>query len=91
MGSCVSWNLHNKEYLASADYDGTVTVLDVNRGQPISAYVEHTARVWCVDHSNDMNGYLASGGDDGNGKYMTGCTVVWRKWVIMIDGTNVIV
>lgn len=31
--SCLSWDKQSKNIIASSDYDGIVTVWDVNRGQ----------------------------------------------------------
>lgn len=36
--SCLSWNKHTKNYIASSDYEGIVTVWDVNTRQVIGCF-----------------------------------------------------
>ncbi|KAI9593428.1 WD40-repeat-containing domain protein [Syncephalis fuscata] len=62
--SCVSWNHYNPVQLASADYDGIVTILDTSSGKPVSAYQEHECRAWSVDYAPNDRTRLASGSDD---------------------------
>ncbi|KAI8051221.1 WD40-repeat-containing domain protein [Syncephalis plumigaleata] len=62
--SCISWNHFTHTELASADYDGIVTILDTTTGKPIAAYQEHERRAWSVDYSPKNPRRLASGSDD---------------------------
>ncbi|RKP22969.1 WD40-repeat-containing domain protein, partial [Syncephalis pseudoplumigaleata] len=62
--SCVSWNHFTHTELASADYDGIVTILDTTTGKPVAAYQEHERRAWSVDYSPQDPRRLASGSDD---------------------------
>ncbi|KVH93087.1 E3 ubiquitin-protein ligase COP1-like isoform X1 [Cynara cardunculus var. scolymus] len=62
--SCLSWNKHTKNYIASSDYEGIVTVWDVNTRQSVMEYEEHEKRVWSVDFSRVEPSMLVSGSDD---------------------------
>ncbi|EPS73436.1 hypothetical protein M569_01318, partial [Genlisea aurea] len=62
--SCVCWNNYIRNYLASADYDGTVKLWDVANGQEFLHFSEHTERAWSVDFSHLDPTKLASGSDD---------------------------
>ncbi|KAK9715022.1 hypothetical protein RND81_06G137300 [Saponaria officinalis] len=62
--SCLSWNTYSKQCIASSDYDGIVTVWDVNTRQSIGEYEEHEKRAWSVDFSRTEPSLLVSGGDD---------------------------
>lgn len=62
--SCVSWNAYHKGVLASADYEGSVTVWDAAVGQRTRTLQEHDKRCWSV-HFNAVDvRLLASGSDD---------------------------
>ncbi|KAI3803586.1 hypothetical protein L1987_31742 [Smallanthus sonchifolius] len=62
--SCLSWNKHTKNHIASSDYEGTVFVWDVNTQQSVREYEEHEKRVWSVDFSRIEPSMLVSGSDD---------------------------
>ncbi|GJT41491.1 E3 ubiquitin protein ligase COP1-like protein isoform X1 [Tanacetum coccineum] len=62
--SCLSWNKHTKNHIASSDYEGTVFVWDVNTRQSVMEYEEHEKRVWSVDYSRQEPSMLVSGSDD---------------------------
>ncbi|KAG9153201.1 hypothetical protein Leryth_025115 [Lithospermum erythrorhizon] len=62
--SCLSWNKYTKSHIASSDYDGVVTVWDVNTRQSIMEYEEHEKRAWSVDFSRTEPSMLVSGSDD---------------------------
>nr|XP_043623903.1 E3 ubiquitin-protein ligase COP1-like [Erigeron canadensis] len=62
--SCLSWNKHAKNHIASSDYEGTVIVWDVNTRQSLMEYEEHEKRVWSVDFSRIEPSMLVSGSDD---------------------------
>jgi len=67
--SCVSWSKFDKQHLASAEYDGRVTVWDASRSAAAWHSGEHTARVWGVDFSGHGKGLLASASDDRSVKF----------------------
>ncbi|GAM19089.1 hypothetical protein SAMD00019534_022640 [Acytostelium subglobosum LB1] len=62
--SCLSWNTYIKSQIASSDYEGIITLWDVNTGQNIMSMEEHEKRVWSVDFSRTDPTQLASGSDD---------------------------
>ncbi|CAH1448232.1 unnamed protein product [Lactuca virosa] len=62
--SCLSWNKYTKSHIASSDYEGIVTVWDVNTRQSIMEYEEHEKRAWSVDFSRTDPTMLVSGSDD---------------------------
>ncbi|KAG6557459.1 hypothetical protein Mapa_000732 [Marchantia paleacea] len=66
--SCLSWNKYIKSYIASSDYEGIVTVWDVNTSQSVMEYEEHEKRAWSVDFSKKEPTRLVSGSDDGKVK-----------------------
>ncbi|XP_039060317.1 E3 ubiquitin-protein ligase COP1-like [Hibiscus syriacus] len=62
--SCLSWNKHWKNHIASSDYEGIVTVWDVKTRQSLMEYEEHEKRAWSVDFSRTDPSMLVSGSDD---------------------------
>lgn len=66
--SCLSWNKCIKSQIASSDYEGIVTVWDVNTRQSVMMYEEHEKRAWSVDFSRTEPTRLISGSDDGKVK-----------------------
>ncbi|XP_074563003.1 E3 ubiquitin-protein ligase COP1 [Curcuma longa] len=62
--SCLSWNKYSKNIIASSDYEGNVTVWDVNTRQSVMEYEEHEKRAWSVDFSRMEPTMLVSGSDD---------------------------
>ncbi|TYI01040.1 hypothetical protein ES332_A11G173600v1 [Gossypium tomentosum] len=62
--SCLSWNKHWKNHIASSDYEGIVTVWDVTTRQSLMEYEEHEKRAWSVDFSRTDPSMLVSGSDD---------------------------
>ncbi|KAJ6850407.1 E3 ubiquitin-protein ligase COP1-like [Iris pallida] len=62
--SCLSWNKYSKNIIASSDYEGIVTVWDVNTHQSVMEYEEHEKRAWSVDFSRTEPSMLVSGSDD---------------------------
>ncbi|KAG7669456.1 hypothetical protein KSW81_007610 [Nannochloris sp. 'desiccata'] len=68
--SCLTWNRYVASHLASSDYEGVVTVWDVNTSGMVQEYEAHSKRIWSVDYCTADPTLLASGSDD--------CTVkVW--------------
>ncbi|GAQ77645.1 Hypothetical protein KFL_000020060 [Klebsormidium nitens] len=66
--SCLSWNKYIKAHIASSDYEGIVTVWDINTCQSVMEYEEHEKRAWSVDFSRTEPTQLVSGSDDGKVK-----------------------
>ncbi|KAL8167334.1 hypothetical protein V2J09_008833 [Rumex salicifolius] len=66
--SSVCWNSYIKSQIASSNFEGTVQVWDVTRGQVFMELKEHEKRVWSVDFSLADPTILASGSDDGSVK-----------------------
>ena len=62
--SCLSWNTYIKTQIASADYDGVITLWDALIGQPVSVFEEHEKRAWSVDFCRMDPTKLISGSDD---------------------------
>ena len=62
--SCLAWNTYIKSVLASSDYEGIVTLWDVERAVATRSLEEHQKRVWCVDFSLTDPTRLASASDD---------------------------
>lgn len=59
--SCVAWNSYFKELLACSDYEGIVTVYDVETRQRKRTFQEHDKRAWSVDFNEIDTKLLASG------------------------------
>eukprot|EP00854_Cymbomonas_tetramitiformis_P002291 gene2291-3010_t len=66
--SSVAWSPYIKSHLMSSDYEGMVTLWDVNCALPIKEYEEHKKRVWSVDVSQADPSRVLSGSDDGTVK-----------------------
>lgn len=62
--SCLAWNRYVASHLASSDYEGVVTVWDVNTAGMVQEYEAHSKRIWSVDYSAADPTLLASGSDD---------------------------
>lgn len=62
--SCIAWNSYFKEMLASSDYEGIVTVYDVETRARKRVFQEHDKRCWSVDFNEIDTKLLASGSDD---------------------------
>jgi len=62
--SCISWNPYLRNYLASSDYDGFVSIWDMATAQKIRSYQEHEKRSWSVDFCSSDPKLLASCSDD---------------------------
>ena len=69
--SWVCWNPYIRHHLVSSDYEGIVTLWDVNRGAALMEYEEHESRAWSVDYCPSKPTYFASGSDDGRVKLWT--------------------
>lgn len=62
--SCIAWNNYFKELLAASDYEGIVTVYDVETRTRKRTFQEHDKRCWSVDFNEIDTKLLASGSDD---------------------------
>lgn len=62
--SCLAWNTYISHQVASADYDGLVTIYDSERGEATHAFEEHEKRCWSVAYSPSDPMRLASASDD---------------------------
>ena len=69
--SSVSFNPYHKTTLASADYEGCVSVWDVNTCSKKSSHHEHNKRVWSVVYNPTEPMLYASGSDDSTGMWAT--------------------
>lgn len=69
--SWVCWNPYIRHHLVSSDYEGFVTLWDVNRGSALREYEEHESRAWSVDYCTAKPTLFASGSDDGRVKLWT--------------------
>lgn len=67
--SCVSWNSYLKEVLASSDYEGIVTIWNVQTGARTQMFQEHDKRCWSVDFNEIDTRLLVSGSDDARVKF----------------------
>lgn len=67
--SCISWNPYLRNYLASSDYDGFVTIWDMATAQKVRTFQEHEKRSWSVDFCSSDPKLLASCSDDCRGKF----------------------
>ncbi|XP_031638776.1 E3 ubiquitin-protein ligase COP1-like isoform X1 [Contarinia nasturtii] len=62
--SCITWNSYYKQVMASSDYEGAVTLWDVQTGTQTRTFNEHEKRCWSVDFNNIEARLIASGSDD---------------------------
>ncbi|CAF3469924.1 unnamed protein product [Rotaria sp. Silwood1] len=62
--SCISWNPYLRNYLASSDYDGFVSIWDMATAQKVRTFQEHEKRSWSVDFCSSDPKLLASCSDD---------------------------
>lgn len=66
--SCLSYNKLTCNHIAASDYEGVVTVWDVETNTAVAEFEEHDKRVWTVDYCRTNHRLLASGSDDGRVK-----------------------
>lgn len=81
--SCISWNPYIQQQIASADYEGLVTVYDAWTGTSVCHLEEHEKRCWSVDFSSTDPTRLASGSDD---CYVKLWSIKSKKSICTIDG-----
>ena len=66
--SCLSFNKHVREHVATSDYEGVVTVWNAETKTAVAEFEEHDKRAWSVDYCRVDHRLLASGSDDGRVK-----------------------
>ena len=66
--SCISWSSYYKSMLASADYEGGVSIWDPLSNARVRQFQEHEKRCWSVDFNKVDTKLLASASDDGRVK-----------------------
>ena len=66
--SCLSYSKHIQKHIASSDYEGVISVWDIEIGTALVEYEEHCKRAWTVDFCRTDPRLLASGSDDGRVK-----------------------
>jgi len=69
--SSVSWSPVETGHVMAGDYEGAMTLWDVETAKPISIYEEHEKRVWSIDVARDHPVRWVSGSDDGRVKLWT--------------------
>lgn len=62
--SNVSWSPDQENILASSDYDGHVSVWDLETTKIVRTFKEHERRCWTVHFNNVEPKLMASGSDD---------------------------
>ena len=65
--SSVFFNPYHKNELASSDYEGCVSIWDVNSSTKLVNHQEHSKRVWSVVYNPAEPTMYASGSDDCTG------------------------
>ncbi|KAK9916220.1 hypothetical protein WJX75_000186 [Coccomyxa subellipsoidea] len=63
--SCLSWNKYVRSHIISSDYEGCVTLWDVDTQASVNEYEAHDKRIWSVDYSTCDPFLFVSGSDDG--------------------------
>jgi len=63
--SCLSYNKFVNEHIAASDYEGVVSIWDVERKSVVIEFEEHEKRIWTVDYCKSDPRLLVSGSDDG--------------------------
>lgn len=54
-----------RSHLLSSDYEGCVTLWDVDTGLAVNEYEAHDKRIWSVDSCTADSSLFVSGSDDG--------------------------
>jgi E3 ubiquitin-protein ligase RFWD2 len=62
--TCLSYNKFTQQHIAASDYEGIVSVWDVEKQRTIIDFEEHEKRIWTVDYSRVDSKMLVSGSDD---------------------------
>ena len=62
--TCLSYNKFVKHHIAASDYEGVVSVWDVEKKCSIIDFEEHEKRIWIVDYCRTDPRLLVSGSDD---------------------------
>ncbi len=63
--SCEFCCRYVRSHLLSSDYEGCVTLWDVDTGLAVNEYEAHDKRIWSVDFCTADSSLFVSGSDDG--------------------------
>ncbi len=85
MCSSVCFNPYHKATLASADYEGSVSVWDVNVGTKKASHHEHNKRVWSVVYNATEPTFYTSGSDDSTGVCLCVCVCEKRLFCMYMN------
>ena len=59
------WCRYVRNHLLSSDYEGCVTLWDVDTGMAVNEYEAHDKRIWSVDSCTADSSLFVTGSDDG--------------------------
>ncbi len=59
------WRRYVRSHIISSDYEGCVTLWDVDTGAAVNEYEAHDKRIWSVDYCTTDPFLFVSGSDDG--------------------------
>lgn len=62
--TCLSYNKLIRQHIAASDYEGVVSIWDVEKKRAIIDFEEHEKRIWSVDFCRSNPSLLVSGSDD---------------------------
>ena len=68
------WRRYVRSHLLSSDYEGCVTLWDVDTGLAVNEYEAHDKRIWSVDSCTADSSLFVSGSDDGWIKVVHSCS-----------------
>ena len=68
------WRRYVRSHLLSSDYEGCVTLWDVDTGLAVNEYEAHDKRIWSVDFCTADPSLFVSGSDDGWIKVLYSCS-----------------
>ncbi|KAI9312387.1 WD40-repeat-containing domain protein [Dichotomocladium elegans] len=85
--SCLVWNTYFKSHLLSSDYNGVISLWDINELNWLNTFSEHASRVWSVDVSAANPTLAASASDDGTVKIWS--TSTSKSTMTLRVGVNV--
>ena len=69
------WRRYVRSHLLSSDYEGCVTLWDVDTGLAVNEYEAHDKRIWSVDSCTADSSLFVSGSDDGWIKVASSCSI----------------
>lgn len=59
------WCRYVRSHIISSDYEGCVTLWDVDTGAAVNEYEAHDKRIWSIDYCTSDPFLFVSGSDDG--------------------------